>query len=89
MPCPRDLKGIGIAENMMGEVDIETLTMEQYLMLTQRNQAPGMVKPKFGMKEKDIEDMTIAEYMEYESKMKRQNMKIRISTIFTIIRGRF
>ncbi|GKC14722.1 hypothetical protein Tco_1011504, partial [Tanacetum coccineum] len=60
---------------MMGEVDIKTLTIEQYLMLTQRNQASGMVKPKFGMKEKDIEDMTIAEYMEHESKMKRQSWR--------------
>ncbi|GKD25432.1 copia protein, partial [Tanacetum coccineum] len=28
--------------NMMGEVDIDTLTIEQYLMLTQGNQAQGM-----------------------------------------------
>ncbi|GJT54175.1 hypothetical protein Tco_0989229, partial [Tanacetum coccineum] len=62
-------------DNMIGEVDIETLTIEQYLMLTQRNQASGMVKPKFGMKEKDIEDMTIAKYMEYELKMKRQSWR--------------
>ncbi|GKB97750.1 phospholipase-like protein, partial [Tanacetum coccineum] len=38
-----------------------------------RNQAPGMVKPEFrGMMEKDIKDMTIVEYMEYEAEMKRQ-----------------
>ncbi|GJV09926.1 phospholipase-like protein [Tanacetum coccineum] len=49
---------------MMGEVDIKTLTIEQYLRLTQGNQAPGMVKPKFRMQEKDIEDMTIFEYMD-------------------------
>ncbi|GKA12201.1 hypothetical protein Tco_0691747 [Tanacetum coccineum] len=60
---------------MMGEFNIETLTIEQYLMLTQGNQAPGMVKPKFGMKEKDIKDMTIAEYMEYEAAMKRQSWR--------------
>ncbi|GKA06314.1 zinc finger, CCHC-type containing protein [Tanacetum coccineum] len=60
---------------MIGEFNIETLTIEQYLMLTQGNQAPGMVKPKFGMKEKDIEDMTIAEYMEYEAAMKRQSWR--------------
>ncbi|GJR17469.1 7-deoxyloganetin glucosyltransferase-like protein [Tanacetum coccineum] len=30
----------------MGEADINTLTMEQYLALTRRNQASGMVKPK-------------------------------------------
>nr|GEU69630.1 hypothetical protein [Tanacetum cinerariifolium] len=41
-----------------------------YLMLTQGNQAPGMVKPKFRMKDKDIEDMTTAEYMEYKEEIK-------------------
>nr|GFC83797.1 hypothetical protein [Tanacetum cinerariifolium] len=52
---------------MMGEVDIDTLTIKQYLMLTQGNQASGMIKSEFGgMKEKDIEDMIIVEYMEYE-----------------------
>ncbi|GJT43528.1 hypothetical protein Tco_0952243 [Tanacetum coccineum] len=64
-----------LRRNMMGEVDIETLTIEQYLMLTQGNQAPGMVKPNFGMKEKDIEDMTIAEYNEYEAEMKRRSWR--------------
>ncbi|GJX75281.1 hypothetical protein Tco_0313876 [Tanacetum coccineum] len=29
----------------MGEVDIDTITMEQYLALTRGNQAPGVVKP--------------------------------------------
>ncbi|GJS27413.1 hypothetical protein Tco_0488033 [Tanacetum coccineum] len=58
------------ARNMMGEVNIDTLTIEQYLMFTQGNQAPGMVKTEFGrMMEKDIENMTIAEYMEYEAEM--------------------
>ncbi|GKE05795.1 hypothetical protein Tco_1397813, partial [Tanacetum coccineum] len=48
---------------MMGEVDTDTLAIEQYLMLTQGNQAQGMVKTEFGgMTEKDTEDMTIAEY---------------------------
>ncbi|GJU23236.1 hypothetical protein Tco_1252277 [Tanacetum coccineum] len=32
----------------MGEVDINTLTMEQYLALTRGNQAPGMVEPEIG-----------------------------------------
>ncbi|GJU85824.1 phospholipase-like protein [Tanacetum coccineum] len=67
---PREL---GSQRNMMGEIDIETLTIKQYLMLTQGNQAPVMVKPKFRMNEKDIEDMTIVEYMEYEAEMKRQS----------------
>ncbi|GJS17116.1 phospholipase-like protein [Tanacetum coccineum] len=47
----------------MGEVDTDTLIIEQYLMLTQGNQAQGMVKTEFGgMTEKDIEDMTISDY---------------------------
>ncbi|GKA10203.1 putative ribonuclease H-like domain-containing protein [Tanacetum coccineum] len=61
---------------MMGEVDIDTLTIEQYLMLNQGNQEQGMVETKFGgMMKKDIEDMTIAEYMEYEANMKRQTWR--------------
>ncbi|GKA24072.1 hypothetical protein Tco_0710105 [Tanacetum coccineum] len=32
----------------MGDVDINTLTMEQYLALTRGNQSPGVVKPKIG-----------------------------------------
>ncbi|GJW81301.1 hypothetical protein Tco_0145276 [Tanacetum coccineum] len=32
----------------MAGVDINTLTMEQYLALSQKNQAPGVVKPKIG-----------------------------------------
>ncbi|GKE84704.1 hypothetical protein Tco_1558446 [Tanacetum coccineum] len=53
--------------NMMNEVDIENLTIEQYLMLTQESQTQGMVRSKSGrMITKDIDDMTIAEYMEYE-----------------------
>ncbi|GJR56889.1 phospholipase-like protein [Tanacetum coccineum] len=43
--------------NIMDEVDIEDLTIEQYLRLTQESQTP-----------KKIEDMTIAEYLEYEKK---------------------
>nr|GEV03317.1 xylulose kinase-1 [Tanacetum cinerariifolium] len=31
-----------------GEVDINTLTMKQYLALTHENQEPGVVKPKIG-----------------------------------------
>ncbi|GJS29776.1 phospholipase-like protein [Tanacetum coccineum] len=50
--------------NMMNEVDIENLTIEKYLMLTQGNQVQGMVKNESGgMMKKDIENMTIAEYM--------------------------
>ncbi|GKE17887.1 hypothetical protein Tco_1425464 [Tanacetum coccineum] len=32
----------------MGDADINTLTMEQYLALTCENQAPGVVKPEIG-----------------------------------------
>ncbi|GJV03445.1 hypothetical protein Tco_1337014 [Tanacetum coccineum] len=32
--------------DMMNEVDIENLTIEQYLMLTQKNQTQGMVRTK-------------------------------------------
>ncbi|GKD93308.1 hypothetical protein Tco_1373145 [Tanacetum coccineum] len=32
----------------MGEVDINTLTMEQYMALTRGNQAPDVVKPEIG-----------------------------------------
>ncbi|GKA69420.1 hypothetical protein Tco_0775484 [Tanacetum coccineum] len=32
--------------NKMGDADINTLTMEQYLALTHENQAPSVVKPK-------------------------------------------
>ncbi|GJZ77603.1 putative reverse transcriptase domain-containing protein [Tanacetum coccineum] len=32
----------------MAEREIDNLTMEQYLTLTRRNQAPGMVKPEIG-----------------------------------------
>ncbi|GJZ06439.1 phospholipase-like protein [Tanacetum coccineum] len=44
MPCLCDLRGIGIVENMMSEMDIESLTIEQYLMLTEGNQAPGIAE---------------------------------------------
>ncbi|GJY88039.1 hypothetical protein Tco_0502667, partial [Tanacetum coccineum] len=43
--------------DIMDEVDIEDLTIEQYRRLTQESQTP-----------KKIEDMTIAEYLEYEKK---------------------
>ncbi|GKE67950.1 hypothetical protein Tco_1522111 [Tanacetum coccineum] len=68
---------------MMGKVDIETLTIDQYLMLTQGNQAPSMVKPKFEMKEKDIEDITIAEYMEYKAETKRLSLRNALSYFLT------
>ncbi|GJZ69408.1 hypothetical protein Tco_0632958 [Tanacetum coccineum] len=59
----------------MDEVDIEDLTIEQYLRLTQENQTP-----------KKIENMTIAEYVEYEKKMGENhinNTKTYIPTYFS------
>ncbi|GJZ47594.1 hypothetical protein Tco_0601426 [Tanacetum coccineum] len=76
MPCPCDPRGIGIAENMMSKIDIDSLTIEQYLMLIEGSQASGMVKPKFRRTiKKNIEEMTIAEYMEYEAEMERKALK--------------
>ncbi|GJT30035.1 hypothetical protein Tco_0910310 [Tanacetum coccineum] len=57
-PYLRDFQGIGIARSIgqtsnansdMGDdVDISTLTMEQYLALIQDNIRPGVVKPEIG-----------------------------------------
>ncbi|GJV87572.1 hypothetical protein Tco_1531510 [Tanacetum coccineum] len=47
----------------MDEFDIEDLTIEQYLKLTQKNQTP-----------KKIEDMTIAEYLEYDKKVNENHI---------------
>ncbi|GKC37208.1 hypothetical protein Tco_1049592 [Tanacetum coccineum] len=61
---------------MMGEINISTLTLEQYFRLIEENQAPSMVNDEFGgTMEKDIEDITIAEYMEYEAEMKRKSWR--------------
>ncbi|GJY06519.1 hypothetical protein Tco_0373573 [Tanacetum coccineum] len=61
--------------NIMDEVDIEDLTIEQYLRLTQESQTP-----------KNIEDMTIAEYLEYEKKVNENhisNTKSYLPTYFS------
>ncbi|GJY29195.1 putative reverse transcriptase domain-containing protein [Tanacetum coccineum] len=47
----------------MDKVDIEDLTIEQYLRLTQESQTP-----------KNIEDMTIAEYLKYEKKVNENHI---------------
>ncbi|GJY04603.1 hypothetical protein Tco_0370543 [Tanacetum coccineum] len=47
MPCPRDLRGIGIANIsgiIMAEGEIDNLIMEQYLTLNRGNQAPDVVR---------------------------------------------
>ncbi|GKD42848.1 putative reverse transcriptase domain-containing protein [Tanacetum coccineum] len=49
--------------NIMDGVDIDNLTIEQYLRLTQESQTP-----------KKIEDMTIAEYLEYEKKVNENHI---------------
>ncbi|GKC69788.1 hypothetical protein Tco_1115671 [Tanacetum coccineum] len=49
--------------NIMDGVDIDNLTIEQYLRLTQESQTP-----------KKIEDMTIAEYLEYEKKEEKDDV---------------
>ncbi|GKB31987.1 phospholipase-like protein [Tanacetum coccineum] len=48
----------------MDGINIDDLTIEQYLRLTYENQTPSVVKK--------VDDMTIAEYIEYEERMKRQ-----------------
>ncbi|GJU84883.1 hypothetical protein Tco_1292429 [Tanacetum coccineum] len=48
-----------------GWVNIENLTIEQYLKLTQENHAPSV--------EIKVDDMTIAEYLEYEEIIKTQD----------------
>ncbi|GKB76636.1 phospholipase-like protein [Tanacetum coccineum] len=54
-----------MSSNMMSEMDIDSLTIKQYLMLTKGNQAPSMGKPEFRRTiKKNIEEMTIAEYMD-------------------------
>ncbi|GKA13083.1 putative ribonuclease H-like domain-containing protein [Tanacetum coccineum] len=63
---------VGSQRNMMNVVDIENLTIEQYLMLTQENLAQGMARTKSGrLIIKDIKNMTIAEYIKYEAEIKR------------------
>ncbi|GJU98797.1 hypothetical protein Tco_1328068, partial [Tanacetum coccineum] len=49
----------------MDGVDIEDLTIDQYLELTQENHTPSV-----GIK---VNDMTIAEYLEYEETIKTQD----------------
>ncbi|GJZ67923.1 hypothetical protein Tco_0631163, partial [Tanacetum coccineum] len=53
-----------LRHNIIDGINIDDLTIEQYLRLTQENQTPSMVKK--------VDDMTIAEYIEYKKRMKRQ-----------------
>ncbi|GKB26028.1 ribonuclease H-like domain-containing protein [Tanacetum coccineum] len=52
------------SDNIIVGINIDDLTIEQYLRLTSENQTPSMVKK--------VDDMTINEYMEYKERMKRQ-----------------
>ncbi|GJW88083.1 reverse transcriptase domain-containing protein [Tanacetum coccineum] len=51
-------------DNIKDVINIDDLTIEQYLRLTQEHQKPSVVKK--------VDDMTIAEYIEYEERIKRQ-----------------
>ncbi|GJU66767.1 hypothetical protein Tco_1253026 [Tanacetum coccineum] len=51
-------------DNIIDGINIDDLIIEQYLRLTQENHTPSMVKK--------VDDMTIAEYIEYEERIKRQ-----------------
>ncbi|GJS65072.1 hypothetical protein Tco_0679636 [Tanacetum coccineum] len=51
-----------VVRNIMDEVDFEDLTIEQYFRMTQESHIP-----------KKVDDMTIAEYLEYEETMKTQD----------------
>ncbi|GJZ94296.1 hypothetical protein Tco_0666499, partial [Tanacetum coccineum] len=64
LPIEHEISRGTRVDNIMEGINIDDLTIEQYLRLTQENQTPSMVK-------KD-EDMTIAEYIEYKKRMKRQ-----------------
>ncbi|GJU00193.1 reverse transcriptase domain-containing protein [Tanacetum coccineum] len=48
----------------MDRINIDDLTIEQYLRLTQEHLVPSMVKK--------VDNMTITEYIEYEERIKRQ-----------------
>ncbi|GKD55364.1 hypothetical protein Tco_1288751 [Tanacetum coccineum] len=52
----------------MDGISINDLTIEQYLMMTQGGQVPTVVN------QSELENMTIAEYVEYEEKLKRHHL---------------
>ncbi|GKE10682.1 hypothetical protein Tco_1414233, partial [Tanacetum coccineum] len=53
---------------MMRGIDISTLTLEQYFRMIDENHALGMVnEERRRTMEKDTEDMTIVEYIKYET----------------------
>nr|GEX64137.1 hypothetical protein [Tanacetum cinerariifolium] len=54
-------------DNIMDGINIDDLTIEQYLRLTQENQTPSMVKK--------VDDMTIVKCIEYEERIKKQYIR--------------
>ncbi|GKC11179.1 hypothetical protein Tco_1007961, partial [Tanacetum coccineum] len=52
------------SDNIMDGINIDNLAIEQYLRLAQEHHTHSMVKK--------VDDMTIAEYVEYEERIKRQ-----------------
>ncbi|GJY73952.1 hypothetical protein Tco_0478383, partial [Tanacetum coccineum] len=52
------------SDNIIDGINLDDLTIEQYLRLIQEHQTPSMVKK--------VDDMTIAKYVEYEERIKRQ-----------------
>ncbi|GJV95554.1 reverse transcriptase domain-containing protein [Tanacetum coccineum] len=61
--CKNEENADSYEDNIMVRINIDDLTIEQYLRLTLENQTPNMVKK--------VDDITINEYMKYEERMKR------------------
>ncbi|GJR09152.1 hypothetical protein Tco_0791804 [Tanacetum coccineum] len=72
----------------MAGVDIDTLTMEQYLALSRENQAPGVVKPKIeGNVNFEIKSQFMRELREDTfSRNKNEDAHDRIDRILSIVR---
>ncbi|GJU81132.1 retrovirus-related pol polyprotein from transposon TNT 1-94 [Tanacetum coccineum] len=64
LPIKRRINSGTRIDNIMAVINIDDLTIEQYLRLTSENQTPSMVKK--------VDDMTINKYIQYEERMKRQ-----------------
>nr|GEW66239.1 hypothetical protein [Tanacetum cinerariifolium] len=70
----------------MGKVDIDTLTMEQYLTLTRGNQAPGVVKPAIRNNvDFEIKSQFMRELREYTfSRNKNDDVHEHVEKVFDI-----
>nr|GEV19676.1 hypothetical protein [Tanacetum cinerariifolium] len=62
LPIERGINSGTRIDKIMVGINIDDLTIKQYLRLTSENQTPSIVKK--------VDDMTINEYMEYEERMK-------------------